>query len=308
MQVSLPARPANREDDAMTAVQAVAASGPLQAIPLSEVAGAEISGVDLSQPIGDDLRAQILDAFLAHHLLVFRGQSLSPAQQAAFSENFGALEEHVIRLPDGNKPPLVHVVSNLDADGNPTERPHSHGNYFWHTDKSYHAVPSLMTLLHAIELPPGGGGDTQFANMRRAYEALPEPLRRRIAPLRAEHSWEASRRNTGNRPASEEEMRERPPVTHPIVRTHPDSGRKSLYIGIHSSHVEGLPRDEGAALLDELLQHATQPQFVYTHRWRAGDLVMWDNRCLLHRALANYPMGTQRRLLHRTVVRGSVPH
>lgn len=292
----------------MSSPRAVSTREQAAITPLSQIAGAEVTGVDLSRSLDEALLQQILDAFLAHHLLVFRDQALSPAQQSAFSERFGPLEEHVIRLPDGKPPPLVHVVSNLDVDGNPTERPHSHGNYFWHTDKSYHAVPSLLTILHAIELPPGGGGDTQFANMVLAYDALPQPMQRRIAGLQAVHSWEASRRNTNNRPASEEEKRDRPPVTHPLVRTHPDSGRKSLYIGIHTSHVEGMPEEEGAALLGELLQHATQPRFVHTHQWRAGDVVMWDNRCLLHRALANYEMGRHRRVLHRTVVRGSVPH
>ena len=292
----------------MSSPQAAITHEQMTVTPLSQVAGAEITGVDLSAPVADALHQQILAAFAAHHLLVFRGQALTPAQQAAFSERFGPLEDHVIRLPDGSQPPRVHVVSNLDVNGNPTERPHSHGNYFWHTDKSYHAVPSLLTILHAIELPPGGGGDTQFANMLLAHDALPQAMQHRIAGLRAVHSWEASRRNTNNRPASEEEKRDRPPVTHPLVRTHPDSGRRSLYIGIHTSHVVGMPEEEGAALLGELLQHATQPRFVHTHQWRAGDVVMWDNRCLLHRALANYPMGSQRRVLHRTVVRGSVPH
>jgi taurine dioxygenase len=292
----------------MAGSQAAVTATRFTATPLSEVAGAEIAGVDLSRPIDEGLREEILQAFLAHQLLVFRRQALTPAQQAAFSESFGPLEEHVIRLRDGSKPPPVHVVSNLDADGNPTERPHSHGNYYWHTDKSYHAVPSLLTILHAIELPPSGGGDTQFANMTLAWRALPERTKRAIADLRAVHSWEASRRNTGNRPASEEEKRERPPVSHPVVRTHPDSGAKSLYIGTHTSHVEGMPQDEGAALLDGLLQHATQSRFVYTHLWQPGDLVMWDNRCLLHRALANYDMGRHRRVLHRTVVRGAVPY
>jgi len=124
----------------MSGMQAAVAGRMLAVTPLSDVAGAEIAGVDLSAPLDGGLRQQILDAFLAHHLLVFRDQALTPEQQAAFSLNFGKLEEHVIRMPDGRKPPLVHVVSNLDADGNPTERPHSHGNYFWHTDKSYRAV------------------------------------------------------------------------------------------------------------------------------------------------------------------------
>ena len=281
--------------------------GRFSAVPLSGVAGAEITGLDLSRPIDDTLRRAILAAFVRHHLLAFRGQSLSMEQQAGFTRNFGELEEHVIRRADGSRTPAVHAVSNLDAQGRPTKAPHTHGNYFWHTDKSYHAVPSLATLLHAVELPPKGG-DTEFANMAMAYRALPEAKKSALAGLRAVHSWEASRRNTGNRPATEEEKRERPPVIHPLVRTHPDSGEKVLYIGYHTSHIEGMPEDEGRALLFELLERATQPQFVYRHEWRPGDLVMWDNRCLLHRGVANYEMDKHARLLHRTVVRGTVPY
>lgn len=275
--------------------------------PLAAAAGAEIAGLDLSAPVDPALREAILAAFVRHHVLVFRGQSLSMDQQAAFSRYFGELEEHVIRRPDGSRTPPVHAVSNLDDAGRPTKTPHTHGNYFWHTDKSYHAVPSLATLLHAVTLPPEGG-DTQFANMAMAYRALSDEKKAAIAGLKVVHSWEANRRNTGNRPATEEEKRDRPPVTHPLVRTHPDSGEKGLYIGYHTSHVEGMPEDEGRALLFELLEHATQPQFVYTHRWRPGDLVMWDNRCLLHRAVANYEMDKHARILHRSVVRGSVPY
>jgi taurine dioxygenase len=125
--------------------------------------------------------------------------------------------------------------------------------------------------------------------------------------MRAVHSWAASRRRAGAPPPSETEMRERPPVDHPLVRTHPETGAKTLYIGNHASHILGMPEDDGEALLAELLEHATRPQFVYTHHWQDGDLVMWDNRCLLHRALANYEMTKHRRVLHRTVVTGTAP-
>jgi alpha-ketoglutarate-dependent taurine dioxygenase len=183
---------------------------------------------------------------------------------------------------------LVHIVNNLDAKGKPTKTPHTHGNYYWHTDKSYHEIPSLATLLHAVVLPPSGG-DTQFANTRMAYDALPEHRKREIADLWVVHSWEVSRRNTKNKPATAEEIRDRPPVRHPLVRTHPDTGDKTLY------------------MLQNLLEHTEQPQFIYTHKWLPGDLVMWDNRCLLHRAVANFDMDAHPRVLHRTVIRGSKP-
>ena len=284
-----------------------AAPAPFAPIRLSPAAGAEIAGPDLSGPIPPDVRDAILGALVAHHVLVFRGQALTKDEQFAFTLDFGEIEEHVGRLASGKKYPLVHTVANLDeATGKPTAAPATHGNYFWHTDKSYHAVPSLLTMLHAIQVPPAGG-DTLFANMHMAWDALPEGEKRALDGLRAIHSWEASRRNTGNRPATEEQKRERPPVSHPLVRTHPATGRKSLYLGMHVDRIEGMPEAESRALLDDLLERATVPANVYRHEWRAGDLVMWDNRCLLHRADRNYDMAAHPRVLHRTVVKGAVP-
>lgn len=290
---------------AVTDSQTICAKAPAVR-RLAEIGGARITGIDLSQPLGAAQKKTILAAFLDHHILIFPGQTLDDAAQLAFTLEFGELEGHVRRLTPGVTAPLVNLVTNLDRDGNPTKVPATHGNYHWHTDKSYHAVPSLTTILHAIEIPPSGG-DTQFANTRRAYDALPDARKHEIADLRVVHSWEASRRHTGDTPATEEEKRERPPVIHPLVRTHPDTGAKTLYLGSHASHIEGMAYDDSRALLDALLEHTVQAQFIYTHHWQRGDLVMWDNRTLLHRALMNYDMGAQRRVLHRTVVRGTVP-
>jgi alpha-ketoglutarate-dependent taurine dioxygenase len=285
----------------------VPASGPSPAetSPLADVGGVEIAGIDLAQPLSPGQCEQIVQTFRTHPILVFRGQHLTKAQQYAFTSNFGEIEDqHVNRLVDRARYAVVHTVSNLDRDGHPSDRLEERGNYFWHTDKSYHAVPSLLTMLHAIELP-GTGGETQFANMAMAYAALPAAMQQRIDGLRAVHSWEASRRNSGSRLATEAQQRERPPVVHPIVSIHPESGAKALYLGNHVSHIDGMPATESRDLIAWLMAHATQPRFVYSHRWREGDLVMWDNRCLLHRALANYAMGSGWRVLHRTVVRGT---
>ena len=284
----------------------LAAKSALQVRRVGEAAGAEVTGIDLAQPIGEAVREVIHAALVEHHVLAFRDQDLTGPQQYALTERFGEPENHVFSTADGKKSPEVHVVNNLDADGKPSSKPFTFGSFYWHTDKSYHAVPSFATLLHARELPPAGG-DTEFANMYRAYEALDDATKQQIVGLKAVHSWEANRRNTGNTPATEAEKRERPPVTHPMVRTHPDTGRKTLYIGIHTSHVDGMPEAEGRQLLDRLLQHATRREFVYAHAWQPGDLVMWDNRCLLHRVVGNYDMDRYRRILHRTVVKGTVP-
>jgi len=274
---------------------------------LSPAGGVMFAGVDLSQPLSPALKDRILAAFRDHHIVVFPGQALSREQQYAFSANFGEVERHGTGNAGGKRQGVAHVISNLDAEGEPVDGSSSPvSNYRWHTDKAYHAVPPLLTTLYAVEVPPHGG-DTEFANTMLGYAALTAETKRRIAGLRVVFRWGASRDPSGGSPGPQTELRDRPPVDHPLVRTHPDTGAKALYLGNHSSHIQDLPEGEGRALLDWLLEHATQRQFVYAHRWRKGDLVMWDNRCLLHRAVANYQMGKDRRILHRTVLRGTVP-
>ena len=275
---------------------------------LEDFGGIEITDIDLSQPLNDAARDRVTRLFRAHPLLVFRDQALTKDQQYKFTLNFGEIEgAHVNRLIDAKNYTPVHTVSNLDSDGNPSEILRERGNYYWHSDKSYHAVPSLLTMLHAVELPPKGG-ETQFANTALAYAALPGATKAELEGLRAIHSWEASRIQCGGRPATEEQKAERPPVEHPLVRIHPDTGAKALYLGNHASHIVDWLVADGQALLRQLIQHVQQPEFVYTHRWRLGDLVLWDNRCLVHRALPHEAMGANRRVLHRTVVKGSVPY
>jgi alpha-ketoglutarate-dependent taurine dioxygenase len=259
---------------------------------LSPAGCVAITGVNLPQPLSPEQRDAIVAALLAHHVVVFPDQSLTREQQFAFAANFGEVEVHGAHRGELKRYGVAHVMSNLDADGKPAFRISKAANYHWHTDKPYHPAPPLLTMLYAVELPPVGG-DTEFANMTLAYEALPDAMKQRIAGLRV-----------GFRPAFDDS---RPGADHPLVRTHPDTGRKSLYLGNHSTHILGMSDAEGAALLAELLEHATQQQFVYAHRWQLGDLVMWDNRCLLHRAVANFEAGKYRRVMHRSVVRGTVP-
>jgi alpha-ketoglutarate-dependent taurine dioxygenase len=275
--------------------------------PLSAAAGVTITGVNLTQPLSPELRDRILTALCDHHVIVFPDQALSREQQYTFTANFGEIERHVERNPQSKRYAVAHVISNLDSEGNPVDRSSSPvSNYRWHTDKAYYPVPPMLTALYAVEMPPQGG-DTEFANTEMGYAALPQETKRRIAGLRVVFYWGASRRASGGAPLSDAQLRERPPVDHPLVRTHPATGKKALYLGNHASHILGMPEAAGAALLDELLDHTTKPDFVYAHRWRQGDLVIWDNRCLLHRAVANYEMGRYRRILHRSVVRGTVP-
>ena len=271
--------------------------------PLTGEFGAEILGVDLKLPFTDEIAQRVRDAFLLHHLVVVRDQQLARARMGEFAALFGVLEGNVFRNPDGSTLEAIHEISNLDARGRPAEDAYIKSNYFWHTDKAYLSVPALLTMLHAIELPQSGG-DTQFADMTNAYSALSDDDKRRIADLRVVHSLAYMRESTGDRPPTDEERAAAPPVTHPLVRAHPQTGEKSLFLGMYCSHVVGIEACESRALLDRLLAHATQPRFVYTHRWQPGDLVFWDNRCLLHRAVANYDMDKNRRVLQRLVVRG----
>ena len=220
-------------------------SRPAQARPeeiataLDGVVGAEISGIDLRQPISESLREQILTAFAAHHLLVFRGQKLGKDRMGEVAAMFGEVEGNVFRNPDGSTLEAIHQISNLDATGRPAENPYLKSNYFWHSDKAYLPVPALLTMLHAVELPPSGG-DTQFADMIRAHASLSDEVRQQVSGLRAVHSLEYMRVSTGDRAPTDAERRAAPPVVHPLVRTHPETGEKSLFVGMYCSRIVGM--------------------------------------------------------------------
>ena len=265
---------------------------PLGSARLSAACGARIDGIDLARPLSPASKEWIWRAFLAHRVLLFRGQALSREQQFAFAAQFGEVEPHGGDHGRTKRDGVAHVLSNLDAAGNPTLRRSPAANYHWHTDKPYRAAPPMLTMLHAVELPPSGSA-TEFADTALAYDALAETTKRRIAELRVAFC-----------PAFDPD---RPGVDHPLVRTHPETGAKALYLGNHATRILGLRAAESAALLHELLAHATEPRFVYAHRWRLGDLVMWDNRCLLHRAVIDAESGRYRRILYRSTVKGTAP-
>jgi alpha-ketoglutarate-dependent taurine dioxygenase len=269
--------------------------------PLSPELAAEVVGLDLRQPLDTAMRAAVYAAFVRYHVLCFRAQALNKDQQIAFTQQFGTLERH-IASNRGADNPWVHTVSNLNAEGLPSGKV---GSQAWHSDKSFRPEPSLATILHAVTLPPDGG-DTCFADMTAAYDALGADDKAELDGVRVIHSWELSRQKSGAQ-ATPEEIRDVPPMSHPLVRLHPDTGRKNLFMGEHASHFDGRPMAEGRARLATLQAHATQEQFVYRHHWRAGDLLMWDNRCLLHRADANFDAARHPRVLHRTCLRGTAP-
>jgi taurine dioxygenase len=271
---------------------------------LSSHTGAEVSGVDLTQPIDVAQHERLKHAFVEHSVLVFRDQHLSPHQLLDAVHLFGEVfPQHNTRfaLPEC---PDIHYISNQDsyADG----RRYIPGEGY-HTDHSNAAEPPKATVLHAVQLPDSGG-DTQFVNMYRAYDDLSEAMRQRIDGLRAIHVYQ-SRHSERKLMALSEAARQKVPdaVAHPLVRTHPESGRKAIYLNpIRTEGIVGMEEAEALSLLDELLLHATQPQYEYRHQWRRGDLVMWDNRCLLHKANGDYDM-SQVRYLYRVMLKGDVP-
>ena len=271
---------------------------------------AEVRGVDLARPLDDAVFTRIRDAFNEHAVLVFPGQDLDEERQIAFSERFGPLELSIRKHTKRSvSRPEISDISNLDERGrllDPADERalYNAGNQLWHSDSSFKRVPATASLLHAREVPPEGG-ETEYADLRAAWDALPEARRRGLEGLVAEHSIVYSRSLIGYAYPPDDAVAV-PPVRQALVRTHPATGRRSLYLGSHASHIVGRPVAEGRALLRELLEFATQPAFVYRHRWRVGDLVMWDNRCVLHRGRP-WDEARHRRVMRRTTVAGDGP-
>jgi alpha-ketoglutarate-dependent 2,4-dichlorophenoxyacetate dioxygenase len=273
----------------------------------------EVSGVDLRQPIDDATFAEIQAAIDEHAVLVFHGQPLSEAQQIAFSTRFGPIEgsNNVLRSSPRTRLDRQLVdISNLDEDNavlsaGDRRRMFALGNQLWHTDSSFKRTPAKYSLLHAHVVTPEGG-ETEFVDMRAAYDALPAATKAKIDGLVAEHSIFHSRSKLGFTEFSAEERAALPPVPQVVVRVHPGSGRKTLYLASHASHIVGWHVPDGRMLIHDLIEHATQPQFVYRHTWKVGDLVIWDNRCTMHRGRP-YDEAHHRRDLRRATIEDVAP-
>lgn len=284
--------------------------------------GAEISGVDLSQPLSDDQFAEIAKAFFDNEVAFFRNQNLTPAQQIAFTKRFGILEQHVRKESRLEGHPEILIISNLlDDKGNAIGS--QDAGRFWHSDLSYKKEPSMLSALYAKEVPEKDGkvlGDTSFASTTAAYEALPQSLKDRIKGLTNVHSYRYYRtkniqaqqeerarglREVQEHVLTEEQLKSVPDVETPLVRTHPVTKRKGLFVNeAHTSHIPQLSPSESEALLSELYAHIVKPEFQYTHSWRAGDLLLWDNAAVQHKATFDYDLPL-RRLMYRTTVRGT---
>ena len=273
----------------------------------------EVSGVDLRQPLTPDQAREIETAIDTYAVLVFHRQDISDEQQLAFALNFGRREDarggNIVKPQDSRLSTGLNDVSNLGKDGRPLPRDHrAHlfnlGNCLWHSDSSFRTVPAKYSLLSA-RVVNRRGGNTEFADMRAAYDALDDDSRTEIEDLVCEHSLMYSRGSLGFLDYTDEEKEMFKPVQQRLVRTHPAHGRKSLYLSSHAGAVRGMSVPEGRLLLRDLTEHATQPQFVYVHRWTLHDLVMWDNRQTVHR-VRRYDQ-SQPRDMRRATVAGTEP-
>lgn len=287
----------------MSAVDVISSGGP---------AGAEIRGVDLAQPL-DDVTFKAIENALHHHVVIyFRDQKLTPEQHIAFSRRFGPLEIHVLKqyLLPGH--PEILVLSNIRNDrGELIGLPD--GGRTWHTDTSYRAKPSRTSVLYAVEVPRDDAGkplgDTMWSNTAAAYDALPDSMKRHLNGLKAIHQYGKRTRvaNSARAKLTDEQLAAMPQVHHPVVRTHPYTGSKALYVFEGECvGIIGMRDEEAVALIKQLHEHCLQAQFIYRHRWRVGDVVIWDNSQSLHYAVGDYEL-PQRRLLYRTTIEGGIP-
>jgi alpha-ketoglutarate-dependent 2,4-dichlorophenoxyacetate dioxygenase len=282
-------------------------------VPVHSCVGARVEGVDLARPLDEASFSRIFEAFQEYSVLVFPDQRLTDEQQMAFSRRFGPLEATIKSIGQERR---LHEnlvdLSNLDPqdDGKLmgwTDRRmlYQSGNQLWHTDSSFKPVPAMASLLSGREVPPIGG-ETEFVSMRHAYATLPEETKRRLEGKVTVHSILYSRSTIAEGLFDAEHERDLPPVRQALVRANPANGRRAIYIGSHAWYVEGMDYDESRRLLDDLLAHTTRPERVYQHRWRQWDLVMWDNRCVLHRGRP-WDAAVHRRVMRRTTVAGEGP-
>jgi taurine dioxygenase len=280
---------------------------PFTVRPLTPHLGAEISGVNLADDLDDSVFAAIHRAFLQYQVLLFPPQEVPPGQQVRLARCFGEVQIHVMNQYHADGYPELYRLSNLGPDGKPNGKHPDKGTLAWHTDGSWQRITGHATLIYG-EVMPTTGGETHFADMYAAYERLSDAWKTRIASLRAVHNLDFSRtRRHGEDPLTEAQRLAKPPVDHPVVRTHPETGRKCIYLGDHAEYILGMPYDEGRALIEELNALAIHADLTYEHRWTPRQLIVWDNRCVLHRA-TGYDEATQGRVIRRCTVLGSVPY
>jgi len=279
----------------------------LEIRPLSDALGAEVSGLDLTKPLDDATVAKIRDAFLKHHLLCIRSAPLEPAEFARVAGYFGKPQLQLLRKRRHGETPEVSILESTYK--RPEDKPDDMRLVRlsgWHTDDSYFATPAKATMLQSIQIPDSGG-ETKFCNMRKAFLDLPAETQDRLDGLRAVHGYDTKRAPARAIKLTKEEEDETPEVDHPLVRTHEDTGEKTIYFNSNrTDRVVGMAREESDALLDMVYSHVTQPKYQYHHKWRVGDILLWDNRCLMHAVNMDFPVG-QTRLHQRILLEGGRP-
>ena len=275
-------------------------SNSLTVRPLMSGPGAEITGVNLAAGLSDDLFKQIHDAFLQYQILIFRNQNLSSERQLGFGRCFGEPQVHVLNQFHDHQYPELYLLSNLNEDGKPDGRHPDPGTLHWHTDGSWTQRRTVATMLYCLEAP-GEGGETEFADMYRAYDALTEAMKNRLGLLEAVHHLNFHKKRRDPHPLTAKQVQNSPPVEHRVVRTHPETGQPTIYLGDMAEYIAGMDYKQGRALIEQLNELITRSEFVYAHKWNPHDLVVWDNRCTLHRSTP-YDTATERRVMRRLTV------
>jgi taurine dioxygenase len=280
---------------------------PFEVKPLHASFGVEIRGITLAEAVGERMFDKVYEAFLDHQLILFRDVDLPPATQVAFARRFGEVQVHVMNQYHGYKDhPEIYMLSNLDQEGKPNGKHPDKGTLYWHTDGSWRDRTGQATMMYS-EIVPEEGGETEFADMCAAYEALSPDWKARVEGKKAIHNLDFSRtRRHGHDPMTPEQKAKVPPVAHPIVRTHPETGRKAIFLGDHAESIEGMDYAAGRQMIEELNQVITPRSSVYTHKWSQRECMVWDNRALLHRA-TGFDTARHTRVMRRCTINGDKP-
>jgi taurine dioxygenase len=283
-------------------------SWPFEVTPLHPQFGCEIKGVTLEEAVSDTVFPMIYEAFLRYQLILFRDVDLPPATQVALARRFGEVQVHVMNQYHGYADqPEIYVLSNLNENGRPNGKHPDKGTLFWHTDGSWRPTPGLATMMYS-ERVPEAGGHTEFASTYEAYDRLSPEMKARLDNLNAIHNLDFSRtRRHGEDPMTEEQKRKVPPVPHPVVRRHPETGRPALFLGDHAETIEGMDYQEGRDLIEQLMTTSIVDDMIYSHKWQPRECAIWDNRCTLHRA-TGFDTTKDIRVMRRCTTLGQVPN
>ncbi len=283
------------------------ADSRLRISPLSDALGAEIVGLDLTGPVGASDLAAVRAAFLESHLLCFRSQPLTPADFSRVARYFGEPQLQLLRHQRVDEVPEVSVLeSTYKSEQDKPDDLALVRLSGWHTDDSYFEIPAKATMLQVL-FQPSSGGETRFCNTRKAYDDLSDDMKQRLSGLKAVHGYDTMRAPARAQARTDVEKRETPDVVHPLIRTHDDTGRKAIYFNPNrTDHIAGMDRKQSDELLDWLYAHFTQPKYRYDHQWRTGDILLWDNRYLIHSVNTDFPVG-ERRVHQRVLLKGTRP-